>query len=285
MDTLGCSTQAKSRNTVREALRVLESKGLLETNRKKRGRGFYSGNTYALLCPLWEASVCPAERPSTHRADSNLDYIVNKSLVPNSHISHTSYENIQIHKVNEESMNKSWREEQAKDDLVGGVGKLDSETPSALPSKQDTRTRGLRPKEDWTARDVAAEFSYLVGKKFPWLPGTVNVGRLAGALAKQRNQNQTTALIELELLNMFMVNEKNFIGVGNEAPDLYKKYLQLFRSRLVKAHTNLGIQIPNSVSEEKASAVIYASDGRTFDNTIAGRSALGRYEKKLDAQI
>lgn len=284
MDTLGCSTQTKSRNTVREAIRALEGKGLLETRRKRRGRKFYSGNSYVLLCPLWEASVCPAEEPSTDRADSNLNYLVNKSLVPNSHISHTSYENIQIHKVSEESMNKSWREEQAKDDSVGGVGKLDSETPRTPPNKKDTKTRGLRPKEDWTARDVAAEFSYLVGKKFPWLPGTVNVGRLAGALAKQRNQNQTTALIELELLNIFMVNEKNFVNIGNEAPDLYKKYLQLFRTKLVKAHTNLGIALPNinGVSEEVKGDVLYASDGRTFDNTIAGRSALERYEKKLN---
>jgi len=37
------------------------------------------------------------------------------------------------------------------------------------------------------------------------------------------------------------------------------------------------------VSEEITTDVIYASDGRTFDNTIAGRSALERYEKKLNA--
>lgn len=285
MDTLGCSTQAKSRNTVREAIRALEDKGLLETQRKKRGRGFYSGNTYQLLCPLWEASVCPAERASTDRADSNYDYLVNRLLVPNSHISQTSYENIKIHKVSEESMNKSWREEQAKDDSIGGIGKLESETPRTPPSKKDTKTRGLRPEAEWTSRDVAAEFSYLVGKKFPWLPGTVNVGHLAGALAKQRNQYQTTALVELELLKMFMADQKNFIGIGNEAPYLYKKFLQMFKTHLVKAHNNLGIVLPNveGVSEEINPDVVYASDGRTFDNTIAGRSALERYEKKLNA--
>lgn len=287
MDTLGCSTQAKSRNTVREAIRALEDKGLLETQRKKRGRGFYSGNVYQLLCPLWEASVCPAERASTDRATSHNNYLVNKSLVPNSLISQTSYENIKIHKVSEESMNKSWREEQAKDDSIGGVGKMESETPRTPPSKRDTKTRGLRPKEEWTSRDVAAEFSYLVGKKFPWLPGTVNVGHLAGALAKQRNQYQTTALVELELLKMFMADQKNFVGIGNEAPYLYKKYLQMFRTHLAKAHTNLGIVLPNveGVSDEVTTDVLYASDGRVFDNTIAGRSALERYEKKLNAKI
>jgi len=285
MDTLGCSTQAKSRNTVREALRALEDKGLLETHRKKRGRGFYSGNTYQLLCPLWEASVCPVERASTDRADSNYDYLVNRLLVPNSHISQTSYENIKIQKVSEESMNKSWREEQAKDDSIGGVGKMESETPRTPPSKKDTKTRGLRPAAEWTSRDVAAEFSYLVGKKFPWLPGTVNVSHLAGALAKQRNQYQTTALVELELLKMFMADQKNFIGIGNEAPYLYKKFLMMFKTHLVKAHNNLGIVLPNvqGVSEDITTDVIYASDGRTFDNTIAGRSALERYEKKLNA--
>jgi hypothetical protein len=182
-------------------------------------------------------------------------------------------------------MNKSWREEQAKDDSIGGVGKLESETPRTPPSKKDTKTRGLRPTAEWTSRDVAAEFSYLVGKKFPWLPGTVNVGHLAGALAKQRNQYQTTALVELELLKMFMADQKNFIGIGNEAPYLYKKFLMMFKTHLVKAHNNLGIVLPNvqGVSEEINTDVVYASDGRTFDNTIAGRSALERYEKKLNA--
>ena len=59
----------------------------------------------------------------------------------------------------------------------------------------------------------------------------------------------------------------------------------MFRTHLVKAHTNLGIVLPNveGVSEEINTDVLYASDGRTFDNTIAGRSALERYEKKLNA--
>jgi hypothetical protein len=84
---------------------------------------------------------------------------------------------------------------------------------------------------------------------------------------------------------MFMADQKNFIGIGNEAPYLYKKFLQMFRTHLVKAHNNLGIVLPNveGVSEEINTDVVYASDGRKFDNTIAGRSALERYEKKLNA--
>lgn len=127
MDTLGRLARAKSRNTVREAIRTLEAKGLLETCRKKRGRGFYAGNKYQLLCPLQEPSLCPATEASTDRAVSNYDYLVNKSLVPNSHISQSSYENIKIKKVSEESMNRKWQEEQQADNSIGGIGKLDSE--------------------------------------------------------------------------------------------------------------------------------------------------------------
>lgn len=183
-------------------------------------------------------------------------------------------------------MNKAWREEQERDSEIGGVGKLEDEEMDVYKvtaNVRQTKTRGRRPMEQWTVFDVAAEFSYLVGKKFPWLPGTVNVNALAGALRKMRSQNQTTALVELELLKMFIADEKNFKNVGNEAPHLYKIYLAMFRTHMNQARKNLGLNVLGDASQEVIDApdTLTASDGRTFDNTIVGRKALERHEERL----
>ena len=279
--SLGRLTATKADSHVRAALKVLEAKGLLVATRQKRNRGFYKESQYTLCSPLqrlWMPQPPPLQQRTTPGTDGLvLQPIVIKSLVPNKPISN---ENIKILKVSEETMNKSWREEQAKDDAIGGVGKLDSEDSGPTPSKKDTKTRGKRPKDQWTVRDVASEFSFLVGRKFPWLPGTVNVQNLAGALAKMRSTYQTTALIELELLKMFMADEKNFKDVGDEAPHLYKRYLAMFRTHMNKARANIGLVNP---TDDIGDEFVYASDGRAFDNNIVGRAALERYEKKLNA--
>jgi len=208
-----------------------------------------------------------------------------KPLVPNTNKS-ISYENIKILKVSEDAMNRKWREEQEADESIGGIGKLDSEdTPRSVP-RNNPKTRGKRPQEHWTVRDVAAEFSFLVGRRFPWLPGTVNVNNLAGALAKMRKTHQTTALVELELLKMFMADESNFKNIGNEAPHLYKIYLAMFRTHMNKARENLGLNRLGDMSQETVvenDDMLYASDGTAFHNTLLGRNALERYEKKLNA--
>jgi hypothetical protein len=280
---LATLTQVKAHSHVKASLKALEAAGYLAASRRKRNRGFYTHNSYQLAEPLqrlWEVLPQPLQRLTTDGTDG----LVLKSysqlpLVPNTNKS-ISNENIKILKVSEEMMNKSWREEQAKDDSIGGIGKLDSESPRSTPSKKDTKTRGKRPQAEWTTRDVAAEFSFLVGRKFPWLPGTVNVHNLAGALAKMRSQYQTTALIELEILKMFMLDEGNFRDVGDKAPHLYKRYLAMFRTHMNRAQEVIGLTQP---VKEEVLDLVYASDGRAFDNTLVGRKALERYERKLNA--
>ena len=157
---------------------------------------------------------------------------------------------------------------------------MESEQPRSTPSKRDTKTRGKRPQAEWTVRDVAAEFSFLVGRKFPWLPGTVNVNNLAGALAKNRKQFNTTALLELDVLKMFMADENNFRDVGDKAPFLYKRYLAMFRTHMNKAISNTGTIVVSQ--DDGIEKVLYASDGREFDNTIVGRKALERHEARIN---
>lgn len=166
---------------------------------------------------------------------------------------------------------------------LAGFGLIEpKDAPQQKLSKRDPKTRGKRPEHEWTAMDVAAEFSYRVGRKYPLLPGTVNVKTLSGALAKFRKQYGTTALIELELLRLFMADEDNFKHIGDEAPNLYKVYLASFGKRMNQARDHLGL---GRVAEKKLPTdklpTIVATDGRVFQNSMSGRAQLERYEKRL----
>ena len=105
---------------------------------------------------------------------------------------------------------------------------------------------------------------------------------LSGALGKFRKQYGTTALIELELLNIFMADGDNFKGIGDEAPFLYKRYLSSFGTKMNLARTNLGLgKVTAKIDTETKSATLTASDGRVFQNSLSGRAQLERYEKRL----
>jgi len=156
------------------------------------------------------------------------------------------------------------------------------DSPQPTIRKSDPKTRGKRPEHEWTPMDVAAEFSFRVGRKYPLLPGTVNVKQLSGALAKFRKQYATTPLIELELLRLFMADERNFKDIGDEAPFLYKIYLASFGKKMNQARDNLGLnKITAKLDTSPTSARLSASDGRTFQNSISGRAQLERHEKRL----
>jgi hypothetical protein len=170
-------------------------------------------------------------------------------------------------------------------DSLAGFG-LVEERDAVQPTirKSDPKTRGKRPEHEWTPMDVAAEFSYRVGKRYPLLPGTVNVRQLSGALSKFRKQYQTTALVELELLKLFMADERNFQNIGDEAPHLYKLYLASFGKKMNQARENLGLNKVNAkVDTSVKVSTLTASDGKVFQNSLSGRAQLERYEKRLGA--
>jgi hypothetical protein len=168
------------------------------------------------------------------------------------------------------------------EDLVGFGLVEPKDAPQPKIKKSDPKTRGKRPEHEWTAMDVAAEFSYQVGKKYPLLPGTVSVKQLSGALRKFRTQYGTTPLIELELLRLFMQDERNFKDIGDEAPHLYKKYLASFGTKMNQARENLGLnKVTAKIETTPASGTLIASDGRVFQNSLSGRAQLERHEKRL----
>jgi DNA-binding transcriptional ArsR family regulator len=277
---LGRQTGKSSDRTVRTALKALESHGLISRKSTKRANGFKGMDQYEILTENYRTVSAENYRTShDYKSDS---HIVNKPLVPNSQDSNKlkESENTSVFTKEIKVPMRKWEDD--GEDLAGFGLVEEREVPAAKIRKTDPKTRGKRPQHEWTAMDVAAEFSYQIGRRYPLLPGTVNVGKLAGALRKFRTQYQTTALLELELLRLFMADERNFQNVGDEGPNLYKLYLASFGKKLNQARENLGLGKVNApVDTVVKMGTLTASDGRVFQNSLSGRAQLERYEKRL----
>ena len=214
--------------------------------------------------------------------NSYLSHPANKPLVPNSQDSYKLKESENTKSVFTKEIAVPMKQYDDGEDLAGFGLTEPKDAPAVKVRKSDPKTRGKRPQHEWTPMDVAAEFSYQVGRRYPLLPGTVNVAKLSGALRKFRTQYQTTALIELELLRLFMADERNFKDIGDEAPHLYKMYLASFGKKMNQARENLGLnKITAKVDTTPTSGTLMASDGRVFQNSLSGRAQLERYEKRL----
>ena len=283
IEALGRETHKKSDKTVRRALKALEGHGLILTSQTRRANGF---NGF-LMIEIRDANYRAVE-DSNYRASHG--YVTNgsrskqtdKPLVPNSQDSYQLKEFRNIKDVSLKEVKVPMKNYDDGNELAG-FGLIEpKDAPQQKLSKRDPKTRGKRPEHEWTPMDVAAEFSFRVGRKYPLLPGTVNVRALSGALSKFRKQYGTTALVELELLRLFMADERNFKQIGDEAPNLYKLYLASFGKKMNQARENLGL---SRVAQEKTPtvkmAILTASDGREFQNSMSGRAQLERYEKKL----
>lgn len=282
-------TGKSSDKTIRRALKGLEAADLIETQSTKRANG-YQGKKLILV-----KNVPPVDNltdknyRTSHGYITNgyLDYLATRPLVPNSHSSKASYK---LKESETEGFTKEIKvpmRNYANDgDDLAGFGLIEpKDAPQPKVRKSDPKTRGKRPEHEWTAMDVAAEFSYQVGRKYPLLPGTVSVKSLSGALRKFRTQYGTTPLIELELLRLFMQDERNFKDIGDEAPHLYKKYLASFGTKMNQARENLGLnKVTAKVETTPASGTLIASDGRVFQNSLSGRAQLERHEKRLQGK-
>jgi len=271
-----------SEKTVRRALKALEGHGFLTRKRTKRANGYRGKDEYRLT--YWtemSTSLGDANVHTSHDYRSRSKKTI-KPLVPNSQDSNQLKDFRNTEGVSLKEVKVPMRNYDDGDDLAGFGLVEPKDSPQKKLSKRDPKTRGKRPEHEWTPMDVAAEFSFRVGRKYPLLPGTVNVRALSGALSKFRKQYGTTALIELELLRIFMADESNFKSIGDEAPNLYKLYLASFGKKMNQARENLGL---GRISEKKLPtdkmAVLIASDGREFQNSMSGRAQLERYEKKI----
>jgi len=285
---LCAETGKKSDKTVRSALQGLEKAGLIYTEATRRANG-YQGKKRILV-----KNYHPVENVTVKNYRTSHDYVTNsrnshpsyKPLVPNDQIANSN----KLKESETEGFTKEikvpMRKWEDDGDNLAGFGLVEpKDAPQPKVRKSDPKTRGKRPEHEWTAMDVAAEFSYQVGRKYPLLPGTVSVKQLSGALRSFRVKYGTTPLVELELLRLFMADERNFKDIGDEAPLLYKKYLASFGTKMNQARENLGLnKVMAKVETGTASGTISASDGRVFQNTLAGRAQLERHEKRLQKE-
>lgn len=285
-ESLGIETGGVNEKTVRRGLLALEQAGFIKRTKTKRANGFRGKDLLDITSPQVTSGTLEAQEQRASNVRTSHDYrsrssITNKSLVPNSKDSN-KLKDIETKSFTKE-IKVPMRKWEDDGDNLAGFGLVEpKDAPQPKIRKSDPRTRGKRPEHEWTPMDVAAEFSYRVGRKYPLLPGTVSVKQLSGALAKFRTQYQTNALIELELLRLFMADERNFKDVGDEAPFLYKMFLASFGKRINQARENLGLGKISAPAETVVKmGTLTASDGRVFQNSMSGRAQLERYEKKL----
>jgi hypothetical protein len=287
-----------STESLRRAFRGLEEAGLLETIRTKRNLGKWSKNVYQLVLP--SHSLVESEPEPSHRVvGSTADYMPSDTMTTMttgsqvSNTRNTSYFLVRAAGASgEEIVVSRWNED---DDGIAGVGLFEDEMDGGQPKpkvdKRKSSTRNLRPESEWTTNDVAAEFSQQLGKRFPYTPGLVNTTAIRGALSNYRRQYGTSPEVELQLMRLFFDDDRNLKNADSEAHRIHGRYLNMFKTHLSKAYEMLGLE-PNQRLTGLASGVsptaspldeyVYASDGRKFDKSIAGRSALKRYEQKLE---
>jgi hypothetical protein len=285
-----------SAETLRRVFRGLENKGFLTITRTKRGGGKYSVNEYLVspsLMPVgWSVEPSHTSVGTTHGQSSSNSYpVVSKLITNNRGKTRSGRKEIIVGGV------KRWMPEgddTSGDDNIGGFGLFDDEKPAAVKQKlstdaRDPKTRGRRPQEEWTPSDVAAEFAFLLGRKYPYLPGLVQSRELRGALAANRKKYGITAVIEMEMVRLFLGDARMHQDAEKNPQYLHRRFLKMFTTHMDQALQNLGMPSRKAlaqvdVADDERMEYVYASDGREFDNSIVGRKAMQRYEEKLKGQ-
>jgi len=284
-----------SEESIRRALRGLESASLISTTRTKRNLGRLSKNRYELISP-------------SHK---NVDLVsppAHKNVGSTAGTGSSNYQPIKVTKETNKTtsylvpvgtkklerknfiMVNRWQD----DESVGGFGLFESEVTekAAGPrlSKRDPKTRGKRPQAEWTSSDVASEFASRLYRLIPDVPNLVNTDKVRGALSKMRKQYDSNALIELEIMKIFFEDP----WVQNQGKDnpawIAGRFLKMFANHFDQALRNLGLPERKGPTEEAMEDIphsdfVYASDGRRFDNSMPGRLALQKYEDKLRKKV
>ena len=250
--------------TLRRAFRKLESLGVLRTERTKKNyspklTGRFANNRYHVN--VWSSDV----GSSYGQGDSNSNTVGNKK--DTTYLSNAKGEEV-----------KSFD----NGDDIGGFGLFeeDIQKPAVKINKRDPKTRGRRPEEEWTVYDVASEFSFQLGRKFPYTPGLVNVAAISGALRKYRAEYGTTSTIEMEILRKFFSDERNYRNADQSPEKVHSWYLRMMKTHMADVLQDFDMPVDTGVTED-TEEFLYALDGKRFDKSFAGRKALESYEGKL----
>jgi hypothetical protein len=281
-----------SQATVKRELNTIKSLSLLIVTRKKRNGGKYHYNIYQLNLPQLtseplsspELNCEPLTSSKTNSPEitselSTVSFSTNivTKQTSNNQLS-TTYliETSQGMKERIAMVNK-WNE---GDDDIAGVGLFEDEKlPAAQKiNKRDSKTRHWRPQEDWSAADVATEYSLRLNKKIIGVPNLVSVARLTPILAKYRKQLGTNALLELKIMDMFFADERNIVALRKDVSKAIPFFLNSLKVDMIKAQDALK---STQVDSKRSSGYVYASDGTAFDDSMGGRKNLNKYEKEL----
>jgi hypothetical protein len=177
----------------------------------------------------------------------------------------------------EEKMNR-WSD----DDDLPGVGLLDEPVAqkSVKPlSKKSSKNRNERPRAEWTANDVAAEFTFRVYARMPNVPHTIDTQTLRMRLSVNRKTYGVNAVQELAAMDKFFADERNYRRVEQKPEKAHFEILQAIAEHIKS--TSSPVLQPVGVDKVLEMDYVSASDGRKFENNMPGRAALQRYEEKL----
>jgi hypothetical protein len=275
-----------SRTTIWRDMSGLESHGLIDTHRTKRNLGKFWKNKYQLLSPCFitETPQGVAELvkvdSSCFKTETSTDSNRVVQLTSNTKVKNTTYSLGADAPLKEVVVVNKWQDE---DEGIGGWGLLEpawTTQKTNKVSKRDPKTRHQRPQEEWTAADVASEFAVRVYDRVRGIPGLVSTKDLRGALSANRARFGVSATIEMELLEKFFGDERNITAIKNSPRKAHGIFLNFITANINSVTEEMGMD-DEVVDSAPAVEYVYASDGKTFDNSMPGRKALEMYEEKL----
>ena len=280
-----------SQATVKRELSTLKTLTLLIVTRKKRNGGKYHYNIYQLNLPEIaselpsspEINCEPLTSPTTVLPEITSE-LSTVSLSTNMTTKQTSNKQLSTTYLIETSTSMKERISMVNkwngDDDIAGVGLFeDEQLPAAQKyNKRDAKTRHWRAKEEWTAADVATEYSLRLNKKIIGIPNLVSVSRLTPILAKYRKDIGTTAALEMRIMDMFFDDERNIVALRKDVSKAIPYFLHALKVNMVQAQETLP---STQVDTERSTGYVYASDGTAFDDSMGGRKNLTKYEKSL----
>ena len=282
MDELSSLT-GYGRTTLSKAVAGLDAAGFIQIERTKRNLGKLSKNKYHLLPCSPQQTLSPevVEEPRSLQQTSTADTDSSNSQLTTELIKvlNTSYLiGASAKKKKEIQLVNKWQE----DDDAGVFGLFEDEMKPEKPAtKRDPKTRNQRPQIEWTSADVASEFAARLYSKVRGVPGLINIAKLRPVLAKYRKDYNLTPLIELEVMDMMMGDERILASVKREPHNAYKIFLKMLSTHTQKAVEVLDMEDLDTPKVEK---YVYASDGKKFDNSMPGRAMLRRYEEEKGNQ-
>lgn len=269
-----------SRSSIHRAVEGLVEAEFIKVTRTKRNFGMLSENRYRLLrCSTRDTSGLKISDDGRVISDTSTSVLITTKSTKKTKSTSKSNNSIPSElngavAPKEEKLVNRWSDD---DGDIGGFGLLEGETSgSATPTQKAKQHRSERPVEQWTAQMMASEFSSRIYAKIRGIPGLVNGKRLAIALATNRKHFGTTAAQEYAAMEKFFGDERNLMAIKRSPKNAHGIFLNAI-TRFVADTRNLAPVVDSESSDQ----YVYASDGREFDNSAAGRAFLASYEEKL----